>query len=163
MNPTRMSCVLSSLLLVQCTATREVDPWPSHARAIADSISSTLAAYQERFGAVDRDSLQRFYADDPDWKWAANGRFGIPSTQMIRSRLDRLAVYPRWHIAYMDPSIRPLAPGLAVVATEYRMSFEAVDGKRFAYDGALTMFWKHRPQGWKVVGGHSSSRADPEP
>ena len=115
-----------------------------------------------RFGSADRDSLQRFYADDPDWKWAANGRFRTPSTVMIRARLDRLAAYPRWHIAYVDPSIRPLAPGLAVVATEYRMSFEASDGKRFSYDGALTMFWKHRPQGWKIVGGHSSSRSDPE-
>jgi hypothetical protein len=109
---------LVTLLLVQCTPTPDVDPWPAHARAIADSISLTLAAYQERFSAADRDSLQRFYADDPDWKWAANGRFGIPSSLMIRSRLDRLAAYLRWHIAYMDPSIRPLAPGLAVVAIE---------------------------------------------
>jgi len=154
---------LVSLLPVQCTPTPAVDPWPAHARAIVDSISLTLAAYQERFSAVDRDSLQRFYADDPDWKWAVNGRFGTPSTLMIRARLDRLAVYPHWHIAYVKTAIRPLAPGLAVVSTEYRMSFEAADGKRFTYDGALTMFWTHKPQGWKLVGGHSSSRSDHEP
>jgi len=65
---------LVSLLPVQCTPTPAVDPWPAHARAIVDSISLTLAAYQERFSAVDRDSLQRFYAEDPDWKWAVNGR-----------------------------------------------------------------------------------------
>jgi hypothetical protein len=67
---------------------------------MVDSISETLAAYQDRFGTADRDSLQRF---------------------------------------------------------------EAMGGKRSAYDGALTMFWKHLPQGWKVVGGHSSSRTDSEP
>jgi ketosteroid isomerase-like protein len=140
-----------------------VDPWPAHARAIIDSVRLTLDAYQERFSAADRDSLQRFYAEDSNWKWAVNGRFGNLSSFMIRSRLDRLAAYPHWFIGYKDPAIQPLAPGLAVVQTEYRLSFEAVDGKRFVYDGALTMFWKHQPQGWKVVGGHSSSRSDSEP
>lgn len=160
MSRTGAPFALVGLLLVQCTPASEVDPWPAHAEAMVDSISATLAAYQERFGATDRDSLQRFYADDPEWKWAANGRFGIPSSDMIRARLDRLAVYPHWHIAYVNTNIRPLAPGLAVVSTEYRMSFEAGDGKRSVYDGALTMFWKHRAEGWKVVGGHSSSRGD---
>ena len=163
MSRTRAPFALVGLLLVRCAPGPEVDPWPAHAEAMVDSISSALAAYQDRFGAADRDSLQRFYADDPEWKWAANGRFGIPSSDMIRSRLDRLAVYPHWHIAYVNTYIRPLGPGLAAVMTEYRMSFEAVGGKRSVYDGALTMFWKHRPEGWKVVGGHSSSRSDSQP
>jgi len=163
MSRTRAPFVLVGFLLVQCTNAPEVDPWPAQAEAMVDSISATLAAYQERFGARDRDSLQRFYADDTDWKWAANGRFRIPSSDMIRSRLDRLAAYPHWHIGYVNSFIRPLTPGLAVVMTEYRMSFEAADGKRSVYDGALTIFWEHRPQGWKVVGGHSSSRSDSQP
>jgi hypothetical protein len=122
-----------------------------------------MAAYQESFSARDRDSLQRFYADDPEWRWAVNGRFGMLSSLMIRARLDRLAAYPHWFIGYKDPTLRALAPGLALVQTEYRLSFEAADGKRFVSDGALTMFWKHLPQGWKVVGGHSSLRSDTEP
>lgn len=42
---------------------------------------------------------------------------------MIRSRLEGLLTYPQWRLWYTNMSIAPLAPGLASVTTEYRMSF----------------------------------------
>ena len=113
---------------------------------------------RERFNAADRDSVQRFYAESPEWRWGAEGRLGKSSILLIRSRLDRLASYPRWNLGYRELFIMPLAPGLAVVSADYRMGFNGRNGKPLVYDGALTAFWKHLPGGWKMVGGHTSTR-----
>jgi len=168
MNHARTQFAFVGLLLVQCTsaptpharpvAAPAADPWPAHAEAILDSMRLTLMAYGERFNAADRDSVLRFYADDPQWSWAVDGRIGQSSTSMIRWRLDRLAAYPRWHLGYRDLHLMPLAPGLVLVSADYQMDFRGASGKALVYAGALTMFWEHRPDGWKVVGGHSSTR-----
>jgi hypothetical protein len=128
------------------------------ADAIVDSMRHTLMLYGERFNAADRDSLQRFYAEDTGWKWVTDGRMGRSSHLMIRSRLDDLAAYPQWHLGYRDLLIIPLRPGLAVVFADYRMGFDGRPGKPLVNDGAHTVFWEHRLGGWKMVGGHTSSR-----
>jgi len=177
MSFTRAFLAIAGLLLAECAKSPAdsrstsatlaeapaIDPWPTHAAAIVDSVRFALMHYGERFNAADRDSVQRFYVDAPGWKWATDGRLGKASSLMIQSRLDRLASYPRWHLGYRDLSITPLAPGLAVVFADYRMGFDGTGRKPLVYDGALTTFWHHQPQGWKMVGGHSSTRLASEP
>ena len=135
------------------------DPWPDHARAIVDSVHVTLIAYGNAFHAADRDSLERFYVEDPAWRWAADGRVGTPSILMVRSRLDGLARYPRWRLTYTNLAVTALAPGLAALMTDYRMRFSGGKNRPLDYAGALTTFWKNGPSGWKMVGGHSSTLA----
>lgn len=151
------SFVFLGFLLVQCSSPPPPAIWTDQARRIVDSVRYALAVYQDRFNAADRDSVLRFYAQDDTWPWVVDGRVGKPSSLMMRSRLDRLAVYPQWHLWYTNLTVIALAPGLASVTADYRMVFGGRTTRTLIYDGALTMFWKHRPEGWKAVGGHTSS------
>jgi ketosteroid isomerase-like protein len=158
MNASKSIAVLG-VLVAACNPAPEPDPWPGHALAMRDSISTVLAAYGDRFRAADLDSVERFYEDDPEWSWAANGRVRLSSREMIRSRLEGLRRYPQWYLFYTNMNIAPLGPGLAAVTTEYKMSFMGGGAAPLVYEGALTAFWSHRPGGWKMVGGHTSALA----
>jgi ketosteroid isomerase-like protein len=148
---------LPALLLAGCAPKTPAPLAANHARAISDSIHNTLVAYTDRLNQADRDSLIRFYADDPRFSWAADGQVATHSVAQVRAQFDALAGFQRWHVEYKDPTIVPLAPGLASVATEYQMSLADSTGKGVAFNGALTMLWINTPAGWKILGGHSSS------
>jgi ketosteroid isomerase-like protein len=148
---------LPALLLAGCAPRTQAALSAGHAGAITDSIRNTLVAYTERLNQADRDSLIRFYADDPRFSWAADGQVATHSVAQVRAEFDALAGFKRWHVEYKDPAIVPLAPGLASVATEYHMSLADSTGKGVAFSGALTMLWINTPAGWKILGGHSSS------
>ena len=153
---TRLIAFLPALWLAACAP--KTEPLPAdHARAISDSVHNTLVAYADRLNAADRDSLIRFYADDPRFSWAADGRVATHAVAQVRAELDALAGYARWHVEYQNSKIVPLAPGLASMATEYQMSLGDSTGKGVAFNGALTMLWIHTPAGWKILAGHSSS------
>ena len=140
MKPAQASFVLVGFMLAQCSSAPPLVPWDDQARKIVDSVHYALAVYRDRFNAADRDSLLRFYVQDDKWPWAVDGRVGTPSSVMMRSRLDRLAAYPEWHLWYTNLSVIAVAPGLASVTTDYRMTFGGRTAKALIYDGALTMF-----------------------
>jgi ketosteroid isomerase-like protein len=148
---------LPALFLAACAPKMRVVLSADHATAIGDSVRHTLDAYADRLNAADRDSLIRFYADDPHFSWAADGQVTTHSVAQVRAQLDALAGFKRWHVEYQNAAIVPLAPGLASLATEYRMSLGDSTGKAIAFGGALTMLWINTPAGWKILGGHSSS------
>lgn len=148
---------LLALVVSACAQQAQTQLSADRARAIGDSVRSTLVAYADRLNAADRDSLIRFYADDPRFTWAADGQVSTHAVAQVRSQLDALAAFKHWHVEYKDSTIVPLAPGLASVATEYHMSLADSTGKGVAFDGALTMLWIHTPGGWKILSGHSSS------
>ena len=126
--------------------------------AIVDSVKATLAALTDRLNAADRDSALRFYLDDPRFVWAADGRVAAHSVAQVRAQFQALAGFPRWHIEYVNPTVIPLAPGLAEVATEYAMTLTDSTGTAVSFAGANTMLWITTPGGWKILGGHSSSQ-----
>ena len=148
---------LPALFLAACSPQASTVLPADRAKAIGDSVRGTLDAYAGRLNAADRDSLIRFYADDPRFSWAADGQVATHSVAQVRAQFDALAGFKRWHVEYQNPAIVPLAPGLASLATEYRMSLGDSTGKGVAFTGALTMLWTHTPAGWKILGGHSSS------
>lgn len=147
-----------AMLLAGCAArsAREVLS-TEHAAALRDSLAMTLIDYTNRFNAHDVDSLIRFYADDPRWVWAAEGRVARQSKTLVKERIESLAGFSRWRIRYAKMSIVPLAPGLAFVTTEYAMRFGDSLVTRLRFVGALTTFWVNTPAGWKISGGHSST------
>jgi ketosteroid isomerase-like protein len=149
--------ILCLLLLASCAPSTPGSLSTSQATAIRDSLQATLAAYVERLNAADRDSLIRFYADDPRFSWTADGRVSTHSVAEVRAQFDALAGFTRWHIEYHNPLVVPLAPGLATATTEYSMTLGSDTGTAAAFDGALTMIWVDTPRGWKILGGHSSS------
>ena len=147
----------SALFLAACAPRSAPVLSADRAKAIGDSVRGALDAYADRLNAADRDSLVRFYADDPRFSWAADGQVATHSVAQVRAQLDALAGFKRWHVEYQHPEIVPLAPGLASLATEYRMSLGDSTGRGVGFTGALTMLWIHTPAGWKILGGHSSS------
>jgi ketosteroid isomerase-like protein len=149
--------IMPALLLAGCAPKSQAPLSADHSRAISDSIHNTLVAYAGRMDVADRDSLIRFYADDPRFAWAADGQVATHSVAQVRAQFTALAGFPRWHVKYRNPAIVPLAPGVASVTTEYDMSLTDSAGKRIAFKGALTMLWVNTPGGWKILGGHSSS------
>ena len=159
-NPaTRMTRWLWLVLgAASCKAKPAEEPFsPAHAAALRDSVSLTLLDYRSRFNARDTDSLLAFYADDPRWVWAAEGKVARQSRSLIKSQLESLTGLTHWRIRYNKMEIVPLAPGLAFATTEYAMRFGDSLVTRLRFVGALTMFWIHTPAGWKISGGHSST------
>lgn len=149
------------LAMVGCAAPASRPMTEAHAAAIVDSVRATLAAFADRLNAADRDSLVRFYRDDPRFLWAADGRVATHSVAEIGAQLKALSAFPRWHIEYVKPVVVPLAPGVAEVATEYTMTLADSSGKLLSFAGANTMVWVASPGGWKILGGHSSSPGAP--
>jgi hypothetical protein len=109
----------------------------SDARALAihDSVQAALAAYADRANVADGDSLLHFYRNDPRFLWAANGKVGTHSVSEMRTAFAGLAPYRSWRVEYKNPVIRPLAPGLASVATEYTQHLVDSTGKTLTYGG----------------------------
>ena len=159
MRATIAGTALCASVMLSC---REAPPpaspeWTVQAAAIADSVRLTVVEYGARFQAADRDSIERFYADDPEWTWAVDGRVGTSSTQMIRARLDELSEFPNWRLRYNKLLVKPVGPGMASTTAEYWMRFGGAEEGPKIYEGAITMFWQHRSSGWKIVGGHTST------
>jgi len=154
--------LLAPLLMIGgCAAPSSSPMTAAHASAIVDSVRATLAAFADRLNAADRDSLLKFYRDDPRFVWAADGRVATHSVAEIGAQLKALSGFPHWHIEYVKPMIVPLAPGVAEVATEYTMTLADSAGKAISFVGANTMVWVASPGGWKILGGHSSSPGAP--
>ena len=150
-----------ALLAAGCSAGRASESFSKqHADALRDSVAMTLIDYTNRFNSHDLDSVVRFYADDPRWVWAAEGRVARQSKILVKQRLENLAGFSRWRVRYAKMSIVPLAPGLAFVTTEYAMRFGDSLVTRLRFVGALTTFWVNTPAGWKISGGHSSTLPD---
>jgi len=134
---------------------------PAHAAAITDSVTATLAAFAGRLNANDRDSLLRFYADDPRFIWAADGHAATHTVAEVHTQLNVMAGFTYSHIAYHATSVTPLAPGFATMTTEYAESLGNPTGPGFGFAGALSILWWHTPAGWKILQGHSSSATPP--
>ena len=154
----RYSLAASACLLAGCGGATLRSMSGAQSTAIVDSVRATLAALTNRLNAADRDSALRFYLDDPRFVWAADGHVATHSVAEIREQFQALAGFPRWHIEYVNPTIIPLAPGLAEVTTEYAMTLADSAGKAVSFAGANTMLWITTPGGWKILGGHSSSQ-----
>jgi ketosteroid isomerase-like protein len=154
---------LAAFLIAAC-APKEAPLSAERAGAITDSVRTTLDAYRDRLNATDRDSLVRFYDDDPRFTLAADGKIATHTVAQVRAEFDGLSSFKVWHIEYKNPVIVPLSPGLASVSAEYAMTLTDSAGKGPAFGGAMTLLWIHTRSGWKILNGHSSSapRAVPE-
>ena len=146
-----------ALFLAGCAPKPEAALSVRQTEAIRDSVRAALAAYAERLNAADPDSLGRFYADDPRFVWAADGRVTTRSAGEVRTQLWALAGFPQWHVEYRDTAIVPLAPGVAAVTAAYQMTLRDSAGRAVVFGGALSMVWVHTRSGWRILSGHSSS------
>lgn len=133
-------------------------PWKG-AAAIRKGVQSTLDAYRELSAAGRWDELMRLYADDPRFRWLSNGTVEARSVEQIRKYFASLPPGSRVETTYQDTEIEPLAAGVATVTTLFQTRLVDPQGGGFSFGGALTMTLVERPDGWKILNGHSSGAA----
>jgi muconolactone delta-isomerase len=128
-----------------------------HAAAIRRSVQATLDAYREHAAAGRWEELLRLYADEPRFRWVASGIVEARSVEQIRKYFAGLPPGTHVDTTYQDTEITPLAPGVAMVTTLFQTRLIDPQGGGFTFGGALTMTLIERPDGWKILSGHSSS------
>jgi hypothetical protein len=129
------------------------------AAAIRRGVQATLDAYREHAAAGRWEELMRLYADEPRFRWVASGIVEARSVEQIRKYFAGLPPGTRVENTYQGTEITPLAPGVAMVTTLFQTRLVDPQGGGFAFSGALTMTLIERPDGWKILNGHSSSPA----
>lgn len=132
-----------------------------HARAIADSVRNTFAAYVERFNARDVDSVMRFYSDAPDFQWIQDGQLSYSSRSEIRPAIESLRAFKDIRFSADAPRIVALAPGAASLAFTFDQALVDSAGGGVGVVGAMSIAAVHTPAGWKWRAGHSSLRHEP--
>jgi ketosteroid isomerase-like protein len=128
----------------------------SQAAAIRKGVQATLDAYRELSAAGRWEELMRLYADDPRFRWVSNGAVETRSVEQLRKHFAALPAGTRVETTYQDAEITPLAPGVAMVTTQFQTRLVDPKGGGFSFGGALTMTLVERPDGWKILNGHAS-------
>jgi ketosteroid isomerase-like protein len=169
MSPTAMQFVLPalfSLLAVPAmTAAAPAEPGtagaqelsPDQATTVRQGVQATLDAYRTLGAAGQWDALLRLDADDPRFRWVANGVVEARSAADLRKYFQALSPGVRVETSYQDTEITPLSPDLAYVVTLFQTRLVDPNSKGFGFGGILTMTFLRRPDGWKILNGHSSS------
>jgi len=129
----------------------------AHASAIRDSVQALLTEYATRVAAKEWDAVARLYAEDTRFRWVEDGIVRYRSAAEVRQALAALPAGMRITTTYRDTEVLPLAPGLASVVTQFQTSFADSAGRGFAFGGAITMTLVHLRDGWRLLGGHTSS------
>jgi hypothetical protein len=127
------------------------------AAAIRRGVQTTLDAYREHAAAGRWEELMRLYADEPRFRWVASGIVEAHSVDQIRKYFAALPPGTRVETTYQGTEITPLSSGVAMVTTLFETRLVDLQGGGFAFGGALTMTLIERPDGWKILHGHSSS------
>ncbi len=161
MKSTLVSIVGLTLVIGGCTSPpRELSD--RHAQAMQDSVATMLSAYRSHYAARAWDSLAGFYLDGPGFRWVEDGVVRYRSLADVRQAWDRLPPAMELETTYHDTEIHPVAPGLATVITGFDTRLTDSAGTGFTFGGAVTMTVSHRVDGWRILGGHTSTeRARP--
>jgi len=159
MNRLPMVAVLASSLAA-CVPPSNQPMTAAHAAAIRDSVQVTLDAFRRYSAAGQWDSLGALYAPESEFRWLEQGMVQYRKASEIREALRRVPRTSRIETTYNDTEIVPLAPGVAVVATAfYTRLLEPGRSTSVEFGGVLDMTLVHREAGWRILLGHSSSRA----
>lgn len=128
-----------------------------HAAAMRDSVHQTLTRFRHYSATRQWDSLVTLYANDARFRWVENGVVRYRSPSLIKEALSTLSSGMRIETTYDDTEIIPIEPGIASVVTLFRTRFVTSAGPQFEFGGAITMTLIHQADGWRILGGHTSS------
>lgn len=127
-----------------------------HAAAIRDSVTMTLEAFRRHSAARQWDSLTAIYDTEPGFRWLENGEVRYRSGAEIRQALSGVPATTRIVTSYQDTEILAVAPGIASVNTQFQTEFLDSTTAGFSFGGAISMTLVHRPEGWRIIAGHTS-------
>lgn len=150
-----------AILAAGCGAPATTSLSESHAAAMEDSVASFLSTWSEGAQQGGWDRIVERYADDPRFLWVEDGRVRYGSHQELRAGFETVeASFSGARTEFTEPTITPLAPGLAHVAARFRTTLSREDGPEVSFGGAMTMTVTHADHGWKVLQGHTSSERE---
>jgi hypothetical protein len=125
--------------------------------AVEDGVRQTLNLIQRYSAASQWDSLATLYADDVGFRWVENGTVRYRSVAEIRRGFASLRPGTRIETRYEDTEIIPVTSSLATVVTRFQTRFIDPRSPDFRFGGAITMTLTRTTQGWRILGGHTSS------
>ena len=129
----------------------------AHRVAIQDSIGVFLEAFRQYSAVGNWDALLGLYADVPEFRWIEDGVVQYESVDAIRRAIAGLPEGTRIVTTHDDVTITPLVPGVAWASMRFASMFLQPSGTGLAVTGAVTMALKDGQDGWRIVGGHSST------
>lgn len=129
-----------------------------HRRAIVDSVQSTLSAWRDALNAKDFASAATFYSNDPAFRWFEDGELKYRSGKEIGDVMKAMApVFRSFAVTLIEPEITALAPGVAVVTTNFAQKMTDTSGQTVGFAGALSFTMVRGDSGWKFLVGHTST------
>lgn len=132
-----------------------------HRQALADSGRQVVRDFAAAMNSGDIRTALRFFADEPSFHWAENGRIAYPSYQAVATVYDSLqGALRRLSLTMDDPRIVPLAPGLVFGSSTYRERMTDTAGTVLQFAGVFSFVAEHADSGWTFVGGHGSTARD---
>ena len=155
---------LGIAILVGCRAAAPASTalTPAHRAAITDSVTAALEQFRSVFSARDFAGALRYYSDDPGFRWVEDGEVRYGSKGAVAAALHAFAPSVRSiELAYFDPVVTPLAPGVAGIVTRFVQKFTDTTGTTRGFAGAMTMTMVHADSGWRFLTGHTSSLVPP--
>ena len=149
--------VVTAATLGSGCAARDVTLTASARAAMQDSLRTTLDAFRIATSASQRDSVSHMYADDSTFRWIEDGRVVARSATVVRQHLLAMPASTRIETAYDSVEYLPVAPGVGSLTTHYTTTVKDSAGGGYSFGGFLTMTLVHRPNGWRIISGHTSS------
>jgi hypothetical protein len=154
----RLRVVLWSTALLACGAGNEAPGFDeAHQAAIRDSVGVFLEAFLQFSAVGEWDALLALYADTPEFRWVEDGAVEYESVDAIRAVIASMPQGTRIVTSHDDVRITPLAPGLAWASMKFASMFLEPTGAGYAVTGSSTMVLRNTDDGWRIIGGHSST------
>jgi ketosteroid isomerase-like protein len=135
---------------------------PAHRAAIVDSVQTMLTAWRDALNRRDFASAARFYSTAPEFRWFQDGELKYRSGKEIGDSITAMAPAMRgFTISLIEPEITAIAPGVAVLTTNFAQQITDTSGTAGGFAGAITATIVHGDSGWKFLVGQTSSVIPP--
>lgn len=134
-----------------------------HRRSIVDSVQAMLTGWRDAVNAKDMAKAAAFYSSDPDFRWFEDGELKYRSGREIGDTMKAMAPgFRSLAVTLIAPEITALAPGVAVVTTDFTQKMTDTSGRTVGFAGAISMTVVHGDSGWQFLVGHTSSVLPPD-
>jgi ketosteroid isomerase-like protein len=135
----------------------------AHRAAERDSVAQMLDAWRGALAARDFGRAATFYSSDSAFRWFQDGELKYRSARELGDTMLAMAPTVRdFGISLIEPEITPLAPGVAIITTNFAEKITDTTGETIGLAGALSMTAIHSDSGWRFLIGHTSSVIVPD-
>ncbi len=156
------AAALAALILGGCAPRSGAAFDVAHRAAIVDSVRTLLAGWTGAMNRRQSDSAAAWYSGDRDFRWIENGEIRYTSPAEVREAMAE--VFPSlrgFALTLVDPTITPLAPGVAAVTASFTQTMTDTTGHVTGVAGAMSMTVVHGDSGWRILVGQAATLSVP--